>query len=213
MAQPTDRWMILIAGPVRSGKSTLAKRIAEQFGGMRVGFGDAIRRRAQALGLPDERTFLQQVGQEWVNKDPGGLCDTVLAPSTGEALVVVDGVRHRQVHSLLRARAQDRHVMTVFVDAEVRVRRDRLALDGISEEASDRVLNHSTEKELPWLRGTADILVDGTKDTTPTPGRQLGRPRMTRLRALSPRRTGLRAAEGGPCRDQGDGLSRPDRRR
>ena len=58
--------------------------------------------------------------------------------------------------------------MTVFVDAEVRVRRDRLALDGISEEASDRVLNHSTEKELPWLRGTADILVDGTKDTTPT---------------------------------------------
>src|SRR6266851_9025562 len=104
MAQPTDRWMILIAGPVRSGKSTLAKRIAEQFGGMRVGFGDTIRRRAQALGLPDERTFLQQVGQEWVNKDPGGLCDTVLAPSTGEALVVVDGVRHRQVHSLLRAR-------------------------------------------------------------------------------------------------------------
>lgn len=164
MAQLTDQWMILVAGPMRSGKSTLSRRIVERFGGERLGFGDAVRRRAQALGLPDERSSLQQVGEEWVARDPEGLCDAVLAPSAGEALVVVDGVRHQHVHGLLRARAQRRRVVLVFVDAEVSVRRDRLALDGISEQAIDRALSHSTEKELPLLREAADIVVDGTMD-------------------------------------------------
>ncbi|SRR6266496_1222905 len=166
MAQLTNQWMILIAGPTRSGKSTLAKSIAERFGGVRVGFGDAVRRRVQALGLPIERRFLQQVGEDWVARDPGGLCDAVLTPSAGEAVVVVDGVRHRSVHGLLRARAQGRRAVLVFVDADVLVRRARLALDGINDEAIDEVLNHSTEKELPLLREAADIVVDGTRDTT-----------------------------------------------
>ena len=166
MAQVIDQWMILIAGPMRSGKSTLARRIVERFGGVRLGFGDAVRRRVQALGLPVERSFLQKVGEEWVARDPGALCDAVLTPSAGEAVVVVDGVRHQHVHGLLRARAQGRRVVLVFVDADVRVRRDRLALDGINVEAIDGVLNHSTEKELPWLREAADMVVDGTMGTT-----------------------------------------------
>lgn len=158
--------MILIAGSMRSGKSTLASGIIERFGGMKVGFGDAVRERAQALGLPNERRWLQQVGEEWVAQDPGGLCDAVLAPSLGEAVVVVDGVRHQHVHSLLRARAHGRRVVLVFVDADMRVRRDRLGFDGIGNEAIDQVVRHSTEQETPLLRDAADIVVDGTMDTT-----------------------------------------------
>ena len=165
MVQLTDQWMILVAGPMRSGKSTLARSIIERFGGVRLGFGDAVRRRAQALGWPDERSSLQQVGEEWVAGDPGGLCDAVLAPAEGETLVVVDGVRHEHVHGLLRERAHGRRVMLVFVNAGVSVRRNRLALDGISDQAIDLALNHSTEKELPLLREAADIVVDGTMDT------------------------------------------------
>ena len=55
--------------------------------------------------------------------------------------------------------------MLVFVNAGVSVRRNRLALDGISDQAIDLALNHSTEKELPLLREAADIVVDGTMDT------------------------------------------------
>ncbi len=164
MAQAARHWMILIAGPVRSGKSTLARRIAERFSGTRVGFGDAVRQRTQTLGLPDERSSWQQVGEEWVARDPEGLCDAVLAPTAGQSLVVVDGVRHRSVHDLLRARAEGRRVVLVFVDAQVSVRRDRLASDGISDEAMGLVLSHSTETELPWLRDRADIVADGTGD-------------------------------------------------
>jgi predicted kinase len=165
MAQLTDQWMILVAGPMRSGKSTVARRIVERFGGVRLGFGDVVRRRAQALGLQDDRSSLQRVGEEWVTRDPGGLCDAVLTPSAGEAVVVVDGVRHQHVHGLLRARARGRRVVLVFVDADISVCRDRLALDGISDEAIDRALNHSTEKDLPLLREAADIVVDGTIDS------------------------------------------------
>lgn len=165
MAQLTDQWMILVAGPMRSGKSTLARGIIERFGGIRVGFGDAVRRRAQESALPIERRLLQQIGEDWVTHDPEGLCDVVLAPSAGQAMVVVDGVRHERVHGVLRQRAQGRRAMLIFVDADVCVRRDRLALDGIKDEAIEPLLNHSTEKELPLLREAADIVVDGTTDT------------------------------------------------
>ena len=38
---------------------------------------------------------------------------------------------------------------------------------GLAMRPSYRVLSHSTEKELPLLREAADIVVDGTMDTTP----------------------------------------------
>jgi cytidylate kinase len=141
MAPTANQWMILIAGPVRSGKSTLAKRVADRFGGIRVSFGEAVRQRTQITGLPDERSFWQQVGEEWVARDPQGLCDAVLGPAAGNALVVVDGVRHRKVHDLLQANAQRRQVVMVFVDADVSVRHDRLASDGLNDEAVSQVLS------------------------------------------------------------------------
>jgi predicted kinase len=168
MALPANQRMILIAGPVRSGKSTLAKHVVERFGGIRVGFGDAVRQRTRMLGLPDERSFWQQVGEEWVTSDAEGLCDATLAPAAEETLVVVDGLRHRSVYDLLRARAGGRRVVLVFVDADVSVRRDRLAADriSVSDAAIGQVLTHSTEAELPWLRGRADIVTDGTRDAS-----------------------------------------------
>jgi cytidylate kinase len=151
-------------GPVRSGKSTLARSLVERFGGVRVGFGDAVRQRTVALGLPDERRFWQQVGEDWVASDPEGLCNAVLASTAGQARVVVDGVRHWHVYGLLRARPDDRRVILAFVDADVQARRARLARDGITAATVDSVLHHSTEKELLRLREVADIVLDGTKD-------------------------------------------------
>lgn len=165
MTESTSLWMILIAGPVRSGKSTLGRRIAERFDGRLVGFGDAVRQRTRTMELPEERGSWQQVGEDWVARDPEGLCDSVLAPTAGEALVVVDGVRHRSIYCRLRVRAAGGLVL-VFVDADESVRRYRLALDGIGDEAIGQVLSHSTEAELPWLRDKADIVADGTRNAT-----------------------------------------------
>ena len=162
MGEPAPRWLVLIAGPIRSGKSTLARYIAERFGGMPVGFGDAIRERTLALGLPSERASWQQVGERWVAEDPEGLCDAVLAPARDQPLVVVDGVRHRHVCDLLRAREGGRQVVLVYVDADLSIRRARLERDGTRGSAADRILAHSTETELPLLRAISDIVADGT---------------------------------------------------
>jgi cytidylate kinase len=166
MAERAGQWMVLIAGSVRSGKSTLAKRIVERFGGVRVGFGDAVREAAAELGLPANRESWQRVGEEWVARDPSGLCDTALAPAAGQPRVVVDGVRHQYVYDLLRMRAGECRVVLIFVDADIRIRRNRLADDGIRGADLDRVLAHATEKDLPGLREAADIVADGTGDAT-----------------------------------------------
>jgi hypothetical protein len=55
----------------------------------------------------------------------------------------------------------------IFVDADVSVRRDRLISDGITNEAVTKVLGHSTEAELAWLRTKADLLADGTREIAP----------------------------------------------
>lgn len=54
-------WLVMIAGGVRSGKSTLARELAQRYAGTRVAFGDIVRQRTAALGLPGERRFWQQV--------------------------------------------------------------------------------------------------------------------------------------------------------
>lgn len=154
----------MIAGQVRSGKSTLARHLAERYDGLRVGFGDLVRQRTSTLGLPDERRFWQQVGEQWVAGDPGGLCDMVLTSVEGRPTVILDGVRHAHIYSLLKARAAGRRPVLIFVDTEMDVCRDRLASDGMDEDIIDQVLGHSTESELPLLRRVADFVVDGTQD-------------------------------------------------
>src|SRR5712691_11035449 len=149
MGRPTGRLMIMVAGQVRSGKSTLARHLAARYDGLRVGFGDVVRQRTSLLGLPGERRFWQQVGEQWVASDPAGLCDEVMAPAEGRSVVIVDGVRHEHVYRMLKARAAGRRPVLIFVDAAMEVCRSRLASDGVTEEVIDEVLGHSTESELP----------------------------------------------------------------
>lgn len=160
-------WLVLIAGPVRSGKSSLATYIAGQLDGMLVRFGDAVRQRALDLGLPPERASWQRLGERWVDEDPAGLCDVVLAPTAGRALVVVDGVRHVHIYRLLRERAAGRRLVLIYVHADVALRRTRLGDDGLTGEEIDEVLAHSTEAEAPRLRSAADIVADGTARSEP----------------------------------------------
>ncbi|MFI0409202.1 AAA family ATPase [Actinomadura sp. 3N508] len=159
--------MVIVAGSVRSGKSTFARRVVDRSGGVCVGFGDVVRSRAAELGLPAERRSWQHVGEEWVRSDPVGLCEQVLSPVVHAPRIIVDGVRHIEVYALLVRRAQGRKTVLVFVDAEPRIRRRRLLRDAFDQPGLDEIMAHSTESELPELRGMADLLVDGTGDSTP----------------------------------------------
>lgn len=157
-------WLVMIAGGVRSGKSTLARELAQRYAGTRVAFGDIVRQRTAALGLPGERRFWQQVGEEWVARDPDGLCDMVMTAAQGQSRVILDGLRHMQIYRLLLARAGTRMPVLVFVDTAADVRRRRLLADKLDEQAVEQILDYSTEGELPLLRRAADLVVDGTQD-------------------------------------------------
>jgi cytidylate kinase len=154
-------WVVLVSGPIRSGKSTVAVSIADVLDARRVGFGDAVRERVRQQHLPDRRRNWQQVGEQWVDADPAGLCDVVLAPVLSSARIVVDGVRHETVLSILRARFSHRRLLLVYVHAGEETLRHRLAADGLDSAAVDDVLYHSTEYDLPGMRAAADVVVDG----------------------------------------------------
>lgn len=150
-----------MSGPIRSGKSTVAVAIADALDAQRVGFGDAVRDRVRQQHLPDKRRSWQQVGEQWVEADPVGLCDLVLAPVLSSARLVVDGVRHESVWSILRSRFSDRRLVLAYVHASEEALRHRLAADGLDAASVNDVLYHSTEHDLPKMRAAADVVVDG----------------------------------------------------
>jgi cytidylate kinase len=59
-----DPMIIGIAGPIASGKSTLARGLAQVFSLKLIGFGEYVRHEAQARGLDvADRRVLQDLGQ------------------------------------------------------------------------------------------------------------------------------------------------------
>lgn len=154
----------MISGNMRAGKSTLARQLAKRYGGTRVGFGEAIRQRAAELGLPDGRLSWQQLGEAWVDSDPESLCNTVMASAKGQAVVILDGVRHQRILQILQTKSIGRQSMLIFVDTALEICRTRLDSDGISEEVLEQVLTHSTELEMPALRRSASLVVDGARN-------------------------------------------------
>lgn len=156
-------WVVLVSGPIRSGKSTVAVALADALDARRVGFGDAVRERVRQLHLPDKRRSWQQIGEQWVEADPVGLCDVVLASVLSSPRLVVDGVRHQSVLSILRARFSDRRLVLAYVHAGENTIRHRLAADGLNSASVDDVLYHSTEHSLTEMKASADIMVDGER--------------------------------------------------
>ena len=158
--------VLAVSGKIASGKSTLASVFANVVGWPYVSFGDFVRSVVKERGLPETREVLQNVGDELIRKDLEGFCRSVLAQVTwkpGQPLVI-DGVRHAEVHNLLRRIvAPSRYVLT-YVSVDDQTRKERLRQEGIDNSELIDVEAHPTEEQVKTvIPHLADYILDGTE--------------------------------------------------
>ncbi|MCO8125533.1 AAA family ATPase, partial [Stieleria sp. TO1_6] len=91
---------VAFSGRIKSGKTTLARRVATELSLPFASFGDFVRGETESRGLDcSDRVILQSVGQEFIDAGVKPFCTKVLnaAGWTPGSRVVVDGVRHIDV--------------------------------------------------------------------------------------------------------------------
>ena len=157
--------MVCISGRVGSGKSFVADALAGELGSRVLSFGDFVKSVARSTGGSDSRDSLVDIGQSWVDRD----CEEFVAAalsfvgwSLGESLVV-DGLRHHCVRSVLEARAGGQPFFHLHVRTPTSIRSNRLKQRGEARElaALDR---DATERDVSTLAELADLIVNGESE-------------------------------------------------
>jgi cytidylate kinase len=156
--------IVLFAGPICSGKSTLSKAVAKKLAWRWVGFADYLRHVATDQGLPTSRSYLQELGQQFIERGWLRFCQGVLdfAQWSRELALIVDGVRHVEAVNSLRSLTAPSPLTVVFVETPLQIRKERFATREPGS-SFDVVDSHPVERDSGvTLRLLADHVVDGS---------------------------------------------------
>lgn len=95
---------LYLAGPAASGKSTVARHLAEHHGFHRIALSDFCRAEAERMGWPEDRRHLQQAGDRLRGTDAATLARLAIETRTPDRAlgVVIDGVRLPEEAAALR---------------------------------------------------------------------------------------------------------------
>jgi adenylosuccinate synthase len=159
--------IVILSGHVGAGKSTLAAKLASQFGFRHVKTWGFIKDRGKDLKL--ERTALQNFGEQldiktrgaWVRDD---LQKIVLSEKI-DGRLVVDSVRHPGQIAFLR-KAYGRRIVHVHLTAPLKelerryIERSKRATDIAELARYSDVLANPTEAKVENLEQSADIVID-----------------------------------------------------
>jgi dephospho-CoA kinase len=158
--------IIGIAGPIASGKSTLARALAQEFSLKLISFGDFVRQEARVRGLDvADRQVLQDLGQSFVDEDVCSFVAEVFAHA-GYRLgdrVVLDGVRHEYVWEEISvfAASHGSPARLVFLVMSEEERHKRLNARGTSSDQASALDRHASEAEVRVrLANKADVRLD-----------------------------------------------------
>jgi adenylate kinase family enzyme len=139
-----------------SGKTTIARHVADEIGGSVLSFGDLVRSEAQRLGLTGDRATLQGLGQRLFSTlGPLGMSKMLLQDCG--ATPIIEGVRHVQVLEALNQLLPN--LVFVYLTAPASVLDDRWATRGTPNARQDATA-HSVEAQLNQLRDRAAIAID-----------------------------------------------------
>ena len=157
--------LIGVAGPMGSGKSSIARALAEAAGGAHLSFGDAVRKEALRRGLGSDRDDLQNLGDQLIDEGWPEFVNLVLGTLEAEPdVVVVDGIRHPEAHAQLERSSAGRNVVLVYVETDTAIRvarvmdRDRRSIAEVAAEMA-----HPNERQVEGLRQAASVILDNNR--------------------------------------------------
>jgi adenylosuccinate synthase len=157
--------IVLLSGPVSSGKSTLAQLLSRQFGFVVVKTWELLKEHAPDTSM--ERAALQELGEKLDRDTGGGWVLEALARRVAalgdDAKVVVDAVRIAgQIDAVRKGygpRVAHVHLAAGVPELEKRYKhRKRGEIKELPSYAE--VLKNKTESEVPQLKGSADIVIE-----------------------------------------------------
>jgi adenylosuccinate synthase len=168
--------LILLSGRIASGKSSLATKLIDFYGGHLFKTNEVLKKVAEREGKPLERTKLQKLGEKkdrdtkgtWVVDELQTLLDQLHASSEGlPEVVVVDSVRILEQIDAFR-KAYGNKVLHIHLDADESELAKRYAdRDNTIAEISNYkdLSKNKTERGVPKLAGKADVLISTDRCT------------------------------------------------
>jgi hypothetical protein len=117
LRKATRPMVLVFAGRLASGKSTLSAGVAGALGWPYVSFGEYVRQVARSRGLDWSRHVLQELGAALIGQDCEGFCRAVLGQTDwdpGQPLVI-DGLRHVEAVDVLRQLVAPSTLLLIFI--------------------------------------------------------------------------------------------------
>jgi cytidylate kinase len=156
---------ILIIGEISSGKSTLARKLSEEFGMPKASFGAYLLHYCELNKIPeDSRGDLQNLGQQMIENNPVDFLKRVIEFTTAAPQVILfEGVRHEII--LKEISTCSDKIASVYIDATYDQRLSRFLsrekkIDTNKTEYDFLIASrHPVEREVPALKEKCSLII------------------------------------------------------
>lgn len=161
-------YIIALCGSSKSGKTTLAERIAIELHCPVASFGAFVRKAAGERGLSSPtRRQLQDIGNQLATEDIQGFCKAVLDDAGFElgSPLVIDGIRHIEAIAAIQKLVPDQALRLVYVETDLPLRAKR---SGLTVEEVKSIDSHPVESQRARLRSMANLILhtSGSMETS-----------------------------------------------
>ena len=155
---------IVIIGQISSGKTTLAKKLSEDFDIPLASFGGYLKKQiGNYTDSISNRQVLQNIGQDMVDRDALGFLQNVIEFSDAREKLIFEGVRHEVIFKAISGLSH--YMISIYIDASYTQRLQRYltrekSIDiKKSEEEFLKACSHEVELQIPLLMDKSSFII------------------------------------------------------